>query len=111
MYHRYLKVNDACTDCGHPLGEYRADDGPAYFTILLVGHLVIAPLLFFPWVWEASPWVTIPAILIPLTVITLLLLPRVKGGVIGLLYSLKTTGEHPPGSELAASTAKTEPSP
>lgn len=103
LYRRYLKVVPACAGCGHELSAYRADDGPAYFTILLMGHLFVAPVLFLPWVWKAPVALVVPATLIPLAVFTLLLLPRVKGVLIGLLYALKTTGEHAPGSELAAS--------
>src|SRR5690242_4563380 len=33
LYRAYLKVVDSCVACGHELGQYRADDGPAYFTI------------------------------------------------------------------------------
>jgi uncharacterized protein (DUF983 family) len=40
----YLTVNDTCTVCSEELHHHRADDGPAYLTILLVGHLM-APLL------------------------------------------------------------------
>ena len=107
LYRKYLKVVDACGVCGHELIKYRADDGPAYFTILLVGHLVIAPMLFVQWIWKAPVWLVLPLTLVPLAAITLLLLPRVKGVLIGLLYSLGTTGEHAPGSELNAS----EPTP
>ncbi len=103
LYRRSLKVPPACAACGHDLGQYRADDGPAYFTILIVGHLCIAPLLFLPWIWRAPITLVLPATLIPLLVFSLFLLPRVKGVLVGLLYSLRTTGEHPPGSELAAS--------
>jgi uncharacterized protein (DUF983 family) len=103
LYRAYLKVTPNCSECTHPLGEYRADDGPAYFTILLVGHLVVGPLLFFPWIWKAPVALVLPATLIPLAAITLLLLPRIKGALIGLLYSLRTTGEHAPGAELSAS--------
>ncbi len=103
IYRAYLKVNDTCPVCTHPLGEYRADDGPAYFTILLVGHLVVAPLLIFPIIWQAPAAVIVPATLIPLAAITLALLPRVKGAVIGLLYALKLAGDQAPGSELSAS--------
>ena len=103
LYRAYLKVVDECGSCGHRLGDYRADDGPAYFTILLVGHLVIAPMLFLQWIWRAPIWLVVPLTLIPLATITLLILPRVKGALVGLLYSLKTTGEHAPGSELDAS--------
>lgn len=107
LYRAYLKVVGQCETCGHALGEYRADDGPAYFTILLVGHLVIAPMLFLQWIWKAPIWLVLPLTLIPLAVITLMALPRVKGALVGLLYSLGTTGEHAPGAELDAS----EPTP
>jgi uncharacterized protein (DUF983 family) len=103
LYRAYLKVVDECAVCGHPLGSYRADDGPAYFTILIVGHLVVAPLLFFPVIWKSPAEIIVPMTLIPLAILTLALLPRVKGAVVGLLASLKTTGEQPPGGELEAS--------
>jgi uncharacterized protein (DUF983 family) len=89
LYMRYLKVDPECEACGHHLGEYPADDGPAYFTILLVGHLFVAPLLFLPWIWQASPFIVAPVTLIPLAALTLLLLPRVKGGVIGALWAIR----------------------
>lgn len=103
LYRAYLKVVDRCEACGHELGAYRADDGPAYFTILLVGHLVIAPVLLAQWIFQAPVWLVLPLTLIPLAVITLSVLPRVKGALVGLLYSLGTTGEYAPGSELNAS--------
>lgn len=105
LFRAYLKVVDTCAVCGHELGEYRADDGPAYFTILLVGHLVVAPLLFIPFIWQGPIAIVLPLTLIPVAAITLALLPRVKGAFVGLLFALKTKGEHPPGSELAASDA------
>ena len=83
-YERYW-TGEACDE---DLARYPADDGPAYLTILLVGHLIVAPLLFFPIVWESSPAISLPAILIPLAAITLLALPRVKGAWIGLMYAL-----------------------
>ncbi len=104
LFRAYLKPAERCAACAHELGAYRADDGPAYFTILIVGHLVIAPLLFLPWIWQASPWLTVPATLIPLAALTLLLLPRVKGAFIGVLWSHGQRGdEHGPRSELGAS--------
>lgn len=104
LYRAYLKVADACPACGHALGEYRADDGPAYFTILLVGHLVVAPMLAIYFFWQGPIAVILPVTLILLAVITLSVLPRVKGAFVGLLYSLGLSGEHaPPGDELAAS--------
>lgn len=91
LFHRYLKVNAECPRCRHGLARYPADDGPAYLTILLVGHLIIAPLLFLPIVWESSPLYSLPIILGTLTLVTLTVLPRVKGGWIGLMYALQVS--------------------
>ena len=94
LYQAYLKVRPTCEACGHDLSTYRADDGPAYFTILLVGHLIVAPLLLFPVIWRQSPWVVLPVTLIPLTGLILLLLPRIKGAFIGALWSIRPAPAH-----------------
>lgn len=88
LFWRYLKVNPHCPVCDKDLARYPADDGPAYLTILLVGHLIVAPLLFFPIIWRSNPVYSLPLILIPLAAFTLALLPRIKGGWIGMMYAL-----------------------
>jgi uncharacterized protein (DUF983 family) len=89
LFYRYLKVEPVCQTCGHDLDRYPADDGPAYFTILIVGHLVVAPLLClsFVWTWPVA-WalaVTLPIVALA----TLVLLPIVKGGFIGVQWALE----------------------
>lgn len=89
LFRGYLKVEPTCAKCGHDNGQYRADDGPAYFTILLVGHLVIAPLLCFSIIWQASPMVVVPLVLGLIAVVTLTALPFIKGGFIGAQWATK----------------------
>jgi uncharacterized protein (DUF983 family) len=89
LFYRYLKVCPHCSVCGHDLDQYPSDDGPAYFTILLVGHAVVLPLLLWPIIWKAPAAVIVPAVLIPLAGLTMAVLPRVKGAVIGALYTLR----------------------
>jgi uncharacterized protein (DUF983 family) len=93
LFYRYLKVSPLCPACGHDLEQYPSDDGPAYFTILLVGHVVVAPLLLFPLIWKAPAAFIVPGVLIPLAGLTLAVLPRVKGAVIGALYALRVRRE------------------
>jgi uncharacterized protein (DUF983 family) len=88
LFWKYLKVSSRCEHCDHDLARYPADDGPAYVTILLVGHLVVAPMLFFPIFWQSEPLVALPIVLVALAAITLAALPRIKGGWIGLMYAL-----------------------
>jgi len=91
LFGRYLKVEPDCARCNHELALYPADDGPAYMTIVLIGHLIIAPLLIVPIIWQSDPRYSLPIILGVLSVITLLALPRIKGGWIGLMYALQVT--------------------
>lgn len=93
LFGRYLKVEPHCSACGHDLSQYRADDGPAYLTILLVGHLIIGPLFFFSFMWKVSPWIIAPAALLSLTAVVLLLLPRIKGGFLGLMWANRITAD------------------
>jgi len=84
----YLKVASPCAVCGHDNAQYPSDDAPPYFTILLVGHVVVAPALCFSFIWTwPIGWVlaaTLPAIMAA----TLVLLPRVKGAVIGAQWAI-----------------------
>ena len=88
----YLAVEPRCAVCGQDFTPFRADDGPAYLTILLVGHLVVAPLLCFPFIWMWNPLVVVALSLSLVLGVTLTALPRVKGAFIGLLW---TNGDVP----------------
>jgi uncharacterized protein (DUF983 family) len=88
LYRKYLKVQ-ACPACGNDNTRYPADDAPPYFTILIVGHLVVAPLLFFPWIWQANTALVLGTVLPALLILTLLCLPVVKGAVVGLQWALQ----------------------
>ena len=87
LYSQYLKVWDQCPHCGEPLHHQRADDAPAYFTILIVGHLmvpmaVVVERLFSPPVlYSLLFW--LPAII----GVSLWLLPRIKGALIGFQWA------------------------
>ena len=92
LFRAYLKVVPHCPACGLDLTQYRSDDGPAYFTILIIGHLVVAPMLFLSVVWTwPTAWllaVFVPAII----VLSLVLLPRVKGAFVGVQWAVGDKG-------------------
>ncbi len=87
LFRGYLKVDPRCEACGHDNSAYRADDGPAYFTILIIGHLLIAPMLCFPVVWQANPAVVLGITLPLVAAATLTLLGFVKGAFIGVQWA------------------------
>ncbi len=84
----YVKVVDLCANCQEPLSAYPADDGPAYVTILLVGHLVIAPALLLNVFYTYPVQIVLPSLLVGIIALTLILLPFVKGAFLALVWKL-----------------------
>ena len=88
----YLKVNDECAVCGEDLSHHRADDGPAYLTILVVGHVMI-PALHITFVqYRPEPLTLFTIFALGTTALTLYLLPRMKGAVIGFQWARRMHG-------------------
>ena len=99
LFERYLKVADACPHCGEELRHHRADDAPPYFTILIVGHIVVPLLLALELAAEPPIWLHM-AIWLPLTVVLcLIILPAVKGAIVGLQWALYMHGFDPEASK------------
>ena len=88
LFAGYLAVVPQCAVCGTPLGRARADDAPPYFTILVVGHVVVGGMLLLEKAAAPPLWVH-AAIWLPLTIVlSLLLLRPIKGGTVGLMLKL-----------------------
>jgi len=100
MMRGYLTVRDTCAACGEALHHHRADDLPAWATILIVGHLLAFALLSVemnlrPPLWVH--WALWPAATVGLS---LYLLPRIKGMVVAMqwawrMHGFDEQGEHP----------------
>ncbi|MFV0297835.1 MAG: DUF983 domain-containing protein, partial [Hyphomicrobiaceae bacterium] len=92
MFSGYLKVADRCDHCGEELFHQRADDAPPYFTMLIVGHVVVAGVLSMEQTIAPPMWVQM-AVWLPLTaILSLLLLPVIKGSLVGLQWALRMHG-------------------
>lgn len=92
MLRGYLKVRDACPVCGEELHHHRADDGPAYMTILIVGHLLAPVLLFTFMKWRPEPLVMAVGFTIGTVALSLYLLPRLKGALVALQWANRMHG-------------------
>ncbi|WP_090059000.1 DUF983 domain-containing protein [Celeribacter neptunius] len=92
MLKGYLKVRDECPVCGEALHHHRADDGPAYLTILIVGHLM-APLLGFVFIeFRPDPLVLVALFSIGTVALSLFLLPRLKGMIVAFQWAKRMHG-------------------
>ena len=88
----YLTVAAACTDCGQDFSAQRADDGPAYLTILIVGHLMAPLFLWSFFRWQPSPAVMITVFVTGTVALSLYLLPRLKGAMVALQWAKRMHG-------------------
>lgn len=102
LFAGYLHVEETCPVCGNNNEQYPADDAAPYFTILIAGHVLVPLLLITDRHWQAATATTELEIFLPLTVLlTLALLPFIKGAVIGVEYAMGVIRESLPGAHAA----------
>jgi uncharacterized protein (DUF983 family) len=92
MFRGYLKVVDRCPVCDEDLHHHRADDGPAYLTILIVGH-IMAPLILIVFTrYRPDPVLLATCFTVGCVALSLYLLPRLKGVVVAIQWSRRMHG-------------------
>lgn len=91
----YTKVASRCDHCGQDFTGHQADDAPPYVTMMIVGHSLAIPIV------EVKRHLDPPLGLMVLIwmaiaiVMTLVLLPVTKGGIIGLQWAQRMHGFGP----------------
>lgn len=92
MLKGYLAVRDSCPVCREDLSHQRADDGPAYLTILIVGHLMAPILLYVFTAFRPEPLVLFSIFAVGCVALSLYLLPRLKGMLVALQWAKRMHG-------------------
>jgi uncharacterized protein (DUF983 family) len=92
LFSGFLQVAPACESCAEPFHHHRADDAPAYLTILIVGHLMMPFILGVEEVFEPALWVHLVlwGTLIPAA--CLAMLRPIKGAVVGMQWGTRMHG-------------------
>ena len=89
----YLKQVENCAACGESFGQIRADDAAPWATIILVGH-VFLPLAFMVDLTQVMPmWAELTIWSGFFAALSLALLPRAKGMMLGVLWQTRATAE------------------
>ncbi len=93
IYAKFLKVNDACRNCGLILSEHDAGDGAVVPAMLIIGTIVVGLALWVEFTYEPAVWVHV-VLWGPLSLgLTAWILPRLKGIGIALQHKNRTTEE------------------
>jgi len=89
LFRSYLKQVDACACCGENFSYIRADDGPTWLTLLIVGHVVVALALIAVASTNWSTWFSVSLFSSLAVVLSLAFLPSAKGIFIGIIWAQK----------------------
>ncbi len=92
LFSSYLNVVRECPACHADLSHQRADDGPAWATIMIAGH-IMAPLMLI--VFEAfrpPGWQMAVGFSVVFVALSLYLLPRIKGCFVGIQWAKRMHG-------------------
>ena len=88
LFRSYLFQNESCSVCRENYSDIHADDGPAWFVMLITGAIVV-PVAVPLAIHDVMPEWAVFALLVVLTfAVALLILPRVKGIFIAILWRL-----------------------
>ena len=88
LFRGYVTLRDDCPHCGTHLAAHRADDAPAYFTILVVGHVIIPLLVLVERQYSPETWVHMVLWLPATLAMTVALLRPIKGALVALQWSI-----------------------
>lgn len=92
LFNHFTTVVEHCAVCREDMSPQRADDAPPYVVITIVGHLIVGAALMLEKTLHPPLWVHF-SLWLPLTIIaTLLLLPPVKGAIIGFQWANRMHG-------------------
>lgn len=92
IFDGYLTVRHDCPVCNQALHHHRADDGPAWATMLIAGHLMAPLMILLFETFRLGPLPMIAVIVIPFVLLCLWLLPRIKGGFIAFQWAKRMHG-------------------
>ena len=95
VFRAYLKVAHHCDVCGEELYHHKADDMPPYLAILIVGHVIVGLMLELELHAEIAPWVYLVTMVPAALILPLILLPSIKGAIVGLQWAQRMHGFDP----------------
>ena len=88
MLHTYITPYKECSHCTLDFDLLRADDGPAWATVLITGHLTM-PFVFWMLEWGLDNiWLEILLPCLFIVGLSIIILPRAKGIFMAIIWMM-----------------------
>jgi uncharacterized protein (DUF983 family) len=95
LFDGFLNLRHSCASCGEEFHHQRADDAPPYFTITIVGHIIIPALLVVEVFWRPAIWIHMSIWPLLTVLLAVSLMRPIKGALVGLQWALYMHGFDP----------------
>ncbi|WP_316014211.1 DUF983 domain-containing protein [Roseobacter sp. HKCCA0434] len=92
MFDGYLTVRHDCPVCEQELYHHRADDGPAWATMVLTGHVLAPAMIIVYELFRPEPWVMAVGFSLGIVLLSLWFLPRIKGVFVAFQWAKRMHG-------------------
>lgn len=92
LFRAFLKPVANCAVCGEDYTHQRADDAPPYFTMVIVGHLLVPVMLAIQFTTNLTVMQHLMIWLPVIGISTVALLQPVKGAIVALQWALRMHG-------------------
>ena len=87
LFRTFLKPVEHCPSCGVNWGDVRADDGPAWGSMLVAGHLTAPVFHGIVFKTDIPTWASITVISLLLVLLCLALLQPIKGLFMAIIWA------------------------
>jgi len=87
LFKSYLKQVDICKVCETEWINVRADDAPAWASMLISGHFIAPFFYLIAFQLDLPDWIRTLVLIVIGVIICLFVLPRVKGFFIALIWA------------------------
>jgi len=95
LFRAFLKVVDQCPVCGEDFSHHRADDAPAYFNIVIVGHIVVPLALAVETAFAPAYWIHFALWLPLILMLSFGLMQPIKGAIVAWQWAHRMHGFDP----------------
>lgn len=89
LFISYLKPVQACASCAEDFSTIRADDGPAWLTMIVTGHVIVPTAIYLAMHDLMGQGMALFLLAVSTISLVLVLLPRAKGVFIGMIWWLR----------------------